>query len=365
MARALTAVSVKGNYLTGKYWSDLYRRAAVEPEPPAEPFTEYLQNARSMPEAEIEAGLNQALNAQTSLTDTHPCLIDRLRPLGIKPSWPEPISQSAGQALLGPFRKQLIENTNEKWAITLAAEWRAAHAKGAAERAKLDELGARSTSLENRELVELAHLSERHQGTASAVSWLDAAIATRPDYAPALFTRGRIRLARGDEGGVSEIEEAMLLDGNLVEPGSQILYNHFISRRDTVGGQKHLNTLTRMNAIRAAAVAERRTISKYDTFSNDGITAEVIKLIVSACAKNKRVLRAWIARKVVRHFPEQPLYVLVLDCGWGRRRLRKSELDEIDRTVSEAAVVVFDKRPNAKLAKQIIRGAGDAVYKRK
>ena len=50
-------------YLGHKFWSDLNKRAAVDPQPPAHPFENYLRLARVLPASEVEAGLAHALAA--------------------------------------------------------------------------------------------------------------------------------------------------------------------------------------------------------------------------------------------------------------------------------------------------------------
>jgi Zn-dependent protease with chaperone function len=119
-AAALTTIAAKGRYLGHKFWSDLTKRAAVDPQPPAHPFENYLGLARALPASEVEAGLAHALAATTSHSDTHPCLTDRLKALDMAPQPLAPLAVTAGEALLGDLRAKLIGDTDALWAAKLS-----------------------------------------------------------------------------------------------------------------------------------------------------------------------------------------------------------------------------------------------------
>ena len=363
-ARALTATSIKGNYLGERFWADLSKRARSEPNPPAQPFVDYLRQARALPPEELEAGLRQALAVKTSLHDTHPCLKDRLQPLGGEPILPEPVRVSAAEVLLGDLRNALIAQTDGKWAKSLGERWQGANQLGVEERARIEDLRSRAGSLEAAELVEFASLIEKHDNAAQARPWLDTAIARQPDYAPALFMRGRLRLAAGDDGGADEIDEAMRLDAGAVEAGSQLLYDHFSSRREVQRSQKYLHNLNSIHEKRQAAIAERTTINPTDKFVGHGLPEEVLEPIAATCAASPRLRRAWLAQKVVRHFPEQPLYLLVVDRGL-LRKFKAAELTAISQALQASATLVVDRRQHAALARRIIRAAARPVFIRR
>lgn len=362
-ARALTSTSIKGHYLGGRYWADLNKRARSEPEPPANPFIDYLRHARDLPRDAADACLRQALSAGTSLNDTHPCLKDRLQPLGGEPVLPQPVRVSAAEELLGGLREQLIAETDRKWNESIGEKWSAANKEGSEERARIKDLQARSSSLEADELLEYAILTEKHEDAVQARPWLDAALERQPDHAYALFARGRMRLSAGDDAGAAEIDDAMRLDASTVEAGSQILYEHFSARRDIENSEKYLQNLIAINEKRNAAWTERSTITTSDKFAPHELPEQDVAAFSDVCKGNRRIRRAWLAKKVLKHFPEQPLYVLVLDRG-PLRKLSQKDLDATAEEIPAKFALVIDRRHNSKVAKQVARAAGAPFYTR-
>src|SRR5215472_947644 len=221
-AGALTTIAAKGRYLGHKFWSDLNKRAAVDPQPPAHPFENYLGLTRALPASEVEAGLAHALAATTSHSDTHPCLTDRLKALDMPPQPLAPLAVTAGEALLGDLRPKLIGDTDALWSAKLASSWKGAHEHALARQVQIAELaaGAAAGRLDAEGLLRYASLLEEAEGPAQAMPWLDAALQQRREHASALFMRGRLKLCNGDEEGVREIEAAMQLDSDALEPGS-------------------------------------------------------------------------------------------------------------------------------------------------
>ena len=265
MAQALTAVSVKGHYLEDGFWSDLMKRAATDPQPPPAPFSDYLMSARNLPPAVVDKGLRKALAEKTSLSDTHPCLVDRLQALGMTPAPPAPLRASAAEVLLGPVRDELIGQVNAAWSQRLGPKWIEAHEKGVANAAKLQEYAAKAETLDEQGMFEYAaQLEQAHHGE-YVMPWLEAALARKPEFAPALFMHGRIRLQDGDAGGVPEIEKAMQLDPDALEGGSRLLFSYFNGQRDIARCKPYLETLQKFEQQRFEAQMERNHTLDGDT----------------------------------------------------------------------------------------------------
>src|SRR5262249_20707135 len=228
-AAALTTIAAKGRYLEHKFWSDLNKRAAVDPQPPVHPFENYLGLARALPASEVEPALAHAVPALTSHSDTHPRLPDRLKALDMPPQPLAPLAVTAGEALLGDLRPKLIGDTDALWAAKLASSWKGARERALARQAQIAELaaGAVAGRLDAEGLVQHAFLLEEAARPAHAMPLPDPVLQQRPEHASALFMRGRLKLSNGDEDGVREIEAAMQLDGDALEPGSRILFDYF------------------------------------------------------------------------------------------------------------------------------------------
>ena len=365
-AAALTTIAAKGLYLGHKFWSDLNKRAAVDPQPPAHPFENYLGIARALPASEVEAGLAHALAATTSHSDTHPRLTDRLKALDMPPQRLAPLAVTAGEALLGDLRSKLIGDTDALWAAKLASSWKGAHERALARQAQIAELaaGAVAGRLDAEGLFRYALLLEEAEEPAQAMPWLDAVLQQRPEHASALFMRGRLKLSNGDEDGIREIAAAMQLDGDALEPGSQILFDYFYQRRDITRGQPFFDNLERIAKQRRQAEAARLAITDADSFLPHELDAASVRGFAEACASEPRVKRAWLARKHFVDTPERPLFVCVVEYRWGKKRAMRMHLNAIVEAMPDLDRKLIFKPDRPAIARKIAAVDGSLIYTR-
>jgi len=366
-AAALTTIAAKGRYLGHKFWSDLNKRAAVDPQPPAHPFENYLRLARAVPASEVEACLAHALAATPSHSDTHPCLADRLKALDMPPQPLAALAVTAGEALLGDLRPKLIGDTDALWAAKLASSWKVAHERALARQAQIAEFaaGAVAGRLDAESLFRYASLLEEAEGPAQAMPWLDAVLQQQPEHASALFMRGRLKLSNGDEDGVREIEAAMQLDGDALEPGSRILFDYFYQRRDITRGQPFFDTLERIAKQRRQAELARLAVADADSFLPHGLDAASVQGFAEACASEPRVRRAWLARKHFVDTPERPLFVCVVEYRWGKKRAMRMHLNAIVEAMPALDRKLVFKPDRPAIARKIAAVDGSLIYTRK
>src|SRR5262249_2719476 len=81
---------------------------------------------------------------------------------------------------------------------------------------------------------------------------------------------------------VREIEAAMQLDGDALEPGSRILFDYFYQRRDITRGQPFFDNLERIAKQRRQAEAARLAIA--DSFLPYELDAASVQGFAEACA---------------------------------------------------------------------------------
>jgi Zn-dependent protease with chaperone function len=231
---ALVAVYAKSQHVEASYWKSFYARADAEPEPPAQPFVEYLAGLRSISADASQAAMAAALDRHTDLEDTHPSLRDRLAALGVAPREPACFQMSAAHALLGDKRAQLTEEFDLAWRESLVQPWQERHAFMQSMRDKLARYEAleRANELTPDEQWDYARVVETVRGGKVALPMLERLLALDSQHAPALYARGRILLEANDDGGAADVERAMLLDEEARELGAQLLYGYFSARRD-------------------------------------------------------------------------------------------------------------------------------------
>jgi Zn-dependent protease with chaperone function len=311
-ADALVAVYAKGSYVESEFWKAFYARADEQPQPPAQPFLEYLNGLRSIPPDAAQRALAGAMGRSTGIEDTHPSLSDRLAALQAQARAPACFQITAAHALLGAKRMQLMEEFDAAWRESLAHPWKERHAfmQSMKERLAAYEAAARERELEDAERWELAGAVEAVKGGRAALAVLDELLRRAPDHAPALYARGRIRLEDNDEGVAADIEHAMQLDDEAREPGAQLLYTYFYARHDLSRCDRYRGTLQQVQQERQLAAMERAQLRAREQLHPHGLDEDALAEWIEVLDSDKTVRRAWLARKQVRHLPRIPAYVL-------------------------------------------------------
>jgi Zn-dependent protease with chaperone function len=314
-ADALVAVYAKGSWVEAEFWKRFYARAEQQPQPPAQPFVEYLEGLRSIPPEAAQRALAAALSRSTGIEDTHPALADRLAALGAPARAPACFQLSAAHALLGAKRLQLMEEFDRAWRESLAGPWKERHASIQAMKERLTALeqAARERELDSGEQWELARAVEAVRGSAPALAVLDRLLQRAPEHAPALYARGRIRLEDGDASGTDDVERAMQLDEEAREPGAQLLYTWFYARHDLTRCDRYRGALIALQNERKLASIERAHLRRRDVLGAHGLDAPALAGCVEALRSERSVKRAWLVRKQVRYMTRVPAYVLCVE----------------------------------------------------
>jgi Zn-dependent protease with chaperone function len=361
---ALAAVYTKGEYLDSGFWRAFYGRAATQPEPPAKPFTEYVQALRSIPAAESQAALGRALARPTGLNDTHPALAERLAALGVRPTVALSFQHSAAHSLLGDKRHGLMREFDCAWRESLVGPWKERHAfmqEMSARLSHYEEL-ARTRALTEDEHWEYASTVEEIKGSSAALAVLDALLERFPRHAAAYYARGRILLAENQERGVADVERAMQLDEQAREPGSQLLYSYFYTRNQLALCDRYRQTLVQFARERTLAQAERSTLRSRDELMPHGLAADALRPWVDAVRGHKGVKRAWLARKRVQHLPRDPAYLLVIEFG-SLTFVSQSTLQTLVRRLPPyVSCLVLNKSANGSAYRKIRKIQGSAIF---
>ncbi len=311
---ALTAVYAKSEYIESRFWSEYYERAENQPEPPDQPFSDYVTALRSVPTEHAAAALAGALARETGLGDTHPSLKDRLAALGAEPNIPLSFQLSAAHTLLRDKRLQLMHEFNQVWRESIAGPWKERHEFLTETREKLSRYEtAPAGGLNEDEHWDYATAVETLRGGQAALPVLDALLARAPTHAAAYYARGRILLEAGEERGVADLEKAMQLDEAAREPCSQLLYGYFYSRNQLSRCDKYRQMLSQAARERKLAAIERGELKRHDAMLPHGLPPAELLPWFATLSGHKGVKRAWLARRQVRYLRTVPAYALVVE----------------------------------------------------
>jgi len=362
-AKALVATAVAGDYLGNRAWDAIYRQAADRPQPPKAPFAHYLHALRSIGQTDVDLCLRHATARQTTLLDTHPCLIDRVSALGQSVEPPKLAAMPASQMLLGPLRDSLIAQVDGQWQERFGLNWQKAHVNGLALRQEISAYEGKAF-LSPDECLDYAHLLEGIGEPEKALPLLERALAEDAGNAIAFFTRGRLRLARYESGGAEDIEKAIALDPAIEQRGLDLLYGYFMRTNDIARAHPYSERLNHIAAQREAAEKEWLTTKPTDSFSPQLLSEAQLETFKAALVKEPRVTKAWLVRKHLKLSPERCVYIAVVKSTWAYT-LSQAQLNRlVDALPHDVDRRVLVLRNHRRVGRKIARIAGSQIYKK-
>jgi Zn-dependent protease with chaperone function len=362
-ADALVATSAAGAFLSEAFWPGIYKDANQQAEPPASPYSEMQRSFQAGIAPELAQGwVAQALQAQTGSVDTHPSLADRLAALGQPVRQPVPLAETAAQAMLGADLEILRTQLDQTWRVQIAQPWQKRYAEVQARRQQLGELEAQAerAPLTPGQRWLHARLVEEFRGEEVALPLYQAILAEQPEDSGALFAAGRIRIGQQDADGIAQIEAAMRIDTDAILPGCQLVYVFLIEQGREQEAQEYHKRAVDWSQLLEEARAERAQLGLKDTYLPHGLSEAQIAQLKAQWAKYPEVAQAYLVRKQLKHFPEQPLYALGVVArrkAWYQARTPKDDAQLAQqlarlRFAGETFVVILNAN-NAKM-KQIM-----------
>ena len=380
VASSLLRCDYYGRLLDEKVWESVKLGANREPEPPADVFARLRDGLRAgAPTDEAKKWIEQAFRTKTTNADTHPCLSDRLRALGFLPANlergvfpPAPCAPdfSATDALLGDDAPRIRDELGAAWKKNCAGSWREAHARAGSLQHRLDRIEvARDAADEAGRLWDKAEVIMRLENEAAAEPLMREVLARRPAHAGANFCLGRHLLSLGDDAGEALVERAMEAREDWIQPGCEMLLAHHQRHGREERAREIIARLDRQDAALKASHAERNSVTAADTFLPHELTAAELAALGALLGTEREVRAAHVARKELRHFPKQRLFVVAL---FPRRRWFGGE--DLDRAlVARIAgalklpgrmLVITPRSPWRAVARKVARVAESEVHRR-
>ena len=316
-AGALVRIDLTGRWLGSQYWPEVYRGAERDPEPPRRAFTALGRRLPLPADAVGDDALEAMLAEQTGTADTHPSLADRLQGLGVPAedaiaAGAERPERSAASALLGASEPSLLARFDERYRQDVEVAWRRAYDEARAARERYDELRASApTDAEAR--LELAFLTARFEGDDAAVAVFESALEADPAHPVAAHWVGLARLRAGDERGLELLDRAIAADPDAVIPSCEVAYGFLTDRGEHKRAEAYRQRAQQQAAEFQAAADERADVDPGDPLAPHELPDDVVDRVRAVLARERRVKRGYLARKALRHLPEQdPLYLIAV-----------------------------------------------------
>jgi Zn-dependent protease with chaperone function len=367
-AQALTGVHIIGNYLSEKYWPGIQAAAKNSPQPDFAPYSGFVaRSVTEVPKDDLERWQGAGPNQMTSLVDTHPCLGDRLKAIGMAPDFAPPMPGEGAEQLLGGVLAKLALLFDAQWRDRVSGAWQKYYEQTQVKRARLGELQTMNAAnpLSEPELVELATLEEEvGRGPGVALLRLREVVSQFPGSAPARFALGRNLLRDRQEEGVSWMEGVLAQDPAWLLAGSDLLRRFFSQRGDQINAKRwndrHVDEALRLQT----AKIERSRLLLSDKYAPHGLDAEATAKVILQLKAVKGIKRAYLVRKVDPKVTSKPLYVLgVKSTGFlqlhSKKRAQRVVAEILEKLSFPSETVIVDVDGNLyKFARKMRRVKG-------
>jgi Zn-dependent protease with chaperone function len=380
IASALLRSDYYGRLLEEKTWPEVWLGANRTATPPVDVYTRIRNDiAAGAGSGEGSKWVEQAFRRTTTNADTHPSLSDRLRALqfmpadpdrGLFPPAPAAPRVSATEALFGRVVQELREELGRRWKTLVEPQWKETHARAGVLQHRLESIdrAVADPAADADSLWDKAQVTINLENDAAAEPLLRQVLALRPTHAGANFCLGRHLLTRGDEAGAAFVQQAMEEDESYVSPGCEVLIDHHRRHGREPAIREWMQRLDAHEAAVRASHAERSSVVAGDTFLPHELTEEQIKAVALVVAHEGAVRAVRIARKQLRHFPKQRLFVVVLvtRAKWFGAEARDSQLVRaLNRafTLPGRTLVITPRGPWGAVARKVSRVPGAEVYR--
>ena len=373
MADALVRVELAAHRVAENFWPSVGRAMRQVPEAPARLFVdlgERLQQGERLGEdaASDEVILENALQVETTLGDTHPALRDRLAALGTEPRVPPLPERSAAQELLGETAVRLETEFSGEWRKQVGPGWGERFEAAEKDRQRIRELES-NESRSSDETWELACLLSDERRIDEAYAHVLEVLRLDPDNAAAQRTWGLRLVAEGDDEGLHHLERALELSEDGTLDVCRAAYRHLHEQEREQEAQVWAERARAFHQRMERARAERASFAFDDAVEPHGVPDGNLDGLRAQLADRKPVRRAWLVRKKVELYPEEPAFVLVLELSgrWHRtRRQLKELLGEYAATlrVADDWFCVSSQGLSRKQRKRILGVAGEPFYER-
>lgn len=313
-ARALVNVHATAPYVDQRYWDSYFRYADEEAEPPHPPFAGLVQFLRDNPltEDEMQARVKNEMAVDTHYADTHPSLGDRVHELGVEGAIPVPPQTSAAEAWLGDRNQVVMEDFDQEWLSEHAESWKQRYEYVSDAKARLLEYSqAQPADMSDEDLWGYAYVTQEFGSNEAALPLFRAFQGRYPeDPAPAFFI-GLTLLEQGDATGLDQLRLA-LKNPRLIERAAQAGYGFLKQQGKDEEAEVWWRASIEQNQVYIAAQQERESIEFNDEFDRPKISDELLNQLIANLKRQKKVGKAWLAEKVVEHFPESPVYIIAI-----------------------------------------------------
>lgn len=315
-ASALVVVNVLSEFTQQQFWKPLFERPYTQAQPESQIYSllrKFYQQA-DVKDEDFKRYLRTALNRKTNPNDTHPALMQRLKALKLVNLNTSYAHEAKAITWLEPEVEQVFKHFNREWVEAYGAQWDDLHERSKLARETVNQLKMRLyEDLTPKERWNLAQLTAEYLPEKDALPLYKQYADYHPEDTKADLAIGQLLLERDDASGIDYLEEAML-QPNLQLAAAEAAWRFYSKQNNTEQSKRWLLHLETASDMMAAAQEERAELQPKDIIIDPSInTITSFKpLLLDTLAKHKKVRAIWLAQKEIKHFPNQPVYVIAV-----------------------------------------------------
>ncbi len=357
---ALINVHVVAPYLEENYWQTYFKRADKEETPTVLPWAGLHEFLQTNSDPKLQERLDQALLLTTDVSDTHPSLSDRLKALDVDTKLPVAADQNAAKTWLADEYEKVISEFDSDWFQENEQSWKERYEHVLKSTTELEELRQKDIDgLSDDDLWQRGRLEGEFGEREKAIELISLFRERYPDNENAAYLLGCYFMADEDEKCLLLFEAALSspeLAYNACANAFEFLTNAGKPEEAEIWREKAESS----NQLLEEAQSERERLNPGDALAKVDLDDESVKAIIVKLKQSNKVKKAWIAKKVVKHYPEEPAIAIAV-IGKGFALSEDSLQQTLAEEMSEFSLWIIPKSGDYKpLAKQII-DAGEQI----
>lgn len=317
-ANALVRVNLTAQFKDDVFWPGIDRLVPDHPQPPADRSQHWLRAVGE--QLDEPARLRYFEVASKELTghmDTHPALNDRLQAMGMLADGSVarkllPPERNTAQIWLGESLPAIEQELDRAWHDYAAKSWQERHQQISAWRERYAQLHAQESMNTDERWEEIKLVQELEPGS-DLLPRLNALLELLPEHASARYLRGAVRLTKGDEGGIDDLEQVMRQDVDAILPACEAAWR-FYRERDEERAEHFRQRWIERSDYEDRVNEEFRSLSGDATLAAhdlDDETTDTIRQIIRQYGKHVR--RAYLLRRILKADNTRHDYVLAFE----------------------------------------------------
>lgn len=313
LATALIKSNIAAIYFDRIFWNKIFAKTKKEPKPVNYIYFRMINDIKEdLDEKKIDKMLKQVLNTGTHSFDPHPVLSDRLKALEANQCQID--FQEDAMTTLFQNKEFYLNKLSQVWEKSVEEWWKKQYKEIEEKQKELEKLEAKEdNNLSIEERFKRATLIEEIRGTDEGLKEYQDIIQDN-EFAPAIFSVGRILTHREDKQGIELIEKAMKLDHRCTVEGCRLIHNYLASQGEMEKAKQYYHKAENYKRVIESAREERKAIKLSDNYCEHQLSKKTVEEVKIKLEQHNDIQNSikevYLVRKDVKYLQEYPLYVI-------------------------------------------------------